>query len=142
MQIYTKRRVAPTIPIISLIDILATLLIFLIVSTTFKKEEAHLNISLPQAGNMASKAPVQQRVTIAVTKEEEVYIEDQFVALEALAASLIQLKNSNPQVKLELKADEDLPLGTLVRVWDAFNEAGIAIKDVPARILLQSGAAP
>lgn len=141
MKIYTKRRVAPAVPIISLIDILAILLIFFIVTTTFRKNDALLNISLPQAGNMAANATVEQRLTIAVTEEEEIYIGDQLVPLEALADTLIQMKTANPDVKLELKADENLPLGILVGVWDAFNQAGIAIKDVPARILLKSGGA-
>jgi len=139
LKIYTKRRVAPSVPIISLIDILAILLIFFIVTTTFRKNEALLNISLPSAGKMASNATPEQRITIAVTKEEEIYIQDQPVPLENLAATLVQMKQANPEVKLELKADEDLPLGILVGVWDAFNEAGIAIKDVPARILLRQG---
>ena len=44
---------------------------------------------------------------------------------------------ANPEIKLELEADEELPLGVLVKVWDGFNQAGLAIKDVPARILLE-----
>ena len=36
-----------------------------------------------------------------------------------------------------LKADEQLSLGFLVGVWDALNQSGFKIQDVPARILLK-----
>jgi len=58
-----------------------------------------------------------------------------------LGATLKRIREENP-AEFELKADEKLPLGVLVGLWDSFKEAGIAIKDVPARILLQKGAAP
>ncbi len=136
MNIYTKRRSLPIVPIVSLIDILAILLIFFIATTTFKQKKALLSISLPKASKMSGEAVVERRITISVTENEEIWIEDQQVELENLAQALILLKNQDPNVKLELKADENLPLGVLVGVWDAFNQAGIAIKDVPARILL------
>tara|TARA_R110002096_G_scaffold4493_27_gene20980 strand:- start:1612 stop:2028 length:417 start_codon:yes stop_codon:yes gene_type:complete len=136
VNIYSKRRSLPAVPIISLIDILAILLIFFIATTTFKQKKTMLNISLPKASKMSGAAVVERRMTISVTAEEEIWIEDELVALENLAPALIQLKQSEPDLKLELKADEELPLGLLVGVWDAFNQAGIAIKDVPARILL------
>lgn len=138
MKFYTARRRLPTVPIVSLIDILAILLIFFIATTTFKQKKTLLNISLPQASALSGAPSVERRLTISVTKDEEVFIEDQAVPLEELAATLKALRERNPAVKLELKADEGLPLGVLVKVWDAFNQAGIAIKDVPARILLES----
>ena len=137
MTFYTKRRSSPVVPIVSLIDILAILLIFFIATTTFRKNEALLSISLPKANNLTSTAVVQKRITISVTKEEQVWIGEEEIKLSQLGAALKLLKSQNPDLKLELKADEELPLGVLVQVWDGFNQAGIAIKDVPARILLQ-----
>jgi len=139
MNFYQKRRSAPAVPIISLIDILAILLIFFIVTTTFKEQKSLLNISLPKASKMSGTPALERRMTLAVSENEEVFLEDEPVPLDSLAAVLQRLKAENPEVKLELQADETLPLGTLVAVWDALNQAGIAIKDVPARILLQDG---
>ncbi len=136
MNIYSKRRSLPAVPIISLIDILAILLIFFIATTTFKQKKTLLNISLPKASEMSGTAVLERRLTISVTADEEIFVGDDLVPIENLAAALLQLKRDNPEVKLELKADEELPLGLLVGVWDAFNQAGIALKDVPARILL------
>ncbi len=137
MNFYTARRRLPQVPIISLIDILAILLIFFIATMTFKQKKALLNINLPQSSGLSSSGAVERRLTVSVTKDEEVWIEDRQVPIEALGTALSELKAADPDAKLELKADEELPLGVLVLVWDAFNEAGIAIKDVPARILLR-----
>lgn len=142
MKFYTARRSLPQVPIISLIDILAILLIFFIATMTFKQKKTLLNINLPKASALSGGGAMERRLTISVTKEEQVWIEDQQVPLEELGTALKQLKSVNPEVKLELKADEELPLGVLVAVWDAFNQAGIAIKDVPARILLQGQSGP
>ena len=48
MRFYTKRRKMPSITIVSLIDILAILLIFFIVTTTFKDKLPQLQINLPE----------------------------------------------------------------------------------------------
>jgi biopolymer transport protein ExbD len=54
--------------------------------------------------------------------------------MEALSAALQELVSKQPEVKLELEADTLADLGTLVAVWDALKDAGIAISDVPARL--------
>ena len=137
MRFFTQRRRLPVVPIISLIDILAILLIFFIATTTFKQKKTLLNISLPKASALSGSSTQTKRLTVSVTKDEEVFIENEAIALDKLGDALQLLKSANPEVKLELKADEELPLGVLIKVWDAFNQAGIAIKDVPARILVE-----
>jgi biopolymer transport protein ExbD len=143
VKFFTQRRRLPIVPLVSLIDILAILLIFFIATTTFKKEEevepeeTLLNISLPKASALSGTPATEERTTISVTKDELVYIGEDESPLAELGETLKQLIADNPDLKLELKADEELPLGVLVKVWDGFNQAGIAIKDVPARILLE-----
>lgn len=140
MRFYNQRRVAPAIPIVSLIDILSILLVFFIVTMSFPEKKSHLTIALPKAGkNLTGKASTERRMTISLKNKDEVWLADQQIPLAGLGEALRQLKAADPSVKLELMADESLPLGTLVTVWDAFNKAGISIKEVPARIQLQEG---
>ena len=49
MQFYTRKRRSPFINIVSLIDILAILLIFFIVTTNFRKPQPQLQINLPDS---------------------------------------------------------------------------------------------
>lgn len=137
MKFYERRASRPVIPIVSLIDILAILLIFFIVTTTFKKEKSLLSIALPKSSELRADTETAARTTLSATAAGELYLEDQPVALEDLAEVLTRLKSSQPAVKLELKADENLSLGFLVGVWDALSQSGFKIQEVPARILLK-----
>ena len=49
MKFYTRQRRMPTVIIVSLIDILAILLIFVIVTTTFRRDQPEVVIKLPEA---------------------------------------------------------------------------------------------
>lgn len=137
MKFYTRKETRPVVPIVSLIDILAILLIFFIVTTTFKKKKMLLNIALPQSSEMKSGTETVERLTLSVTADEEIFLEDEPLQLADLALALSQLKVEQPLARLELKADEALSLGFLVGVWDALNQSGFKIQEVPARILLR-----
>ncbi|HUE96171.1 MAG TPA: biopolymer transporter ExbD [Longimicrobiaceae bacterium] len=143
MQFYTRKRANPVVPIVSLIDILAILLIFFIVTTTFKERKALLAIDLPATKSLVSAMESRERLTIAVTRDSEIYLDTEPVKLEDLEGILGMLKAESDRAKLELKADETVELGLLVRIWDAITGAGFRIRDVPARIIVQpEGEAP
>lgn len=137
MKIYTKRRQKPTVPIITLIDILAILLIFFIVTTTFKTKESLVKVNLPRSSEMAADGEATVRTGLALGKDGQVSLGEQVVPMEGLAAALTTYRQSKPDVDLELKADEGAPLGLMIEVWDAATKAGIDIGDLPLRILLE-----
>jgi biopolymer transport protein ExbD len=140
MDLRRRRRPVPAIPIVSLIDILVILLIFFIATTTFRQTKMHVKIALPESKAMGGEAAAQEsRVAITITKDKEVLLAGEMVALEGLAEALKELKQLKPQVKLELEADTDSALGILVKVWDALREAGFSINEVPARIQRSEG---
>ncbi len=135
MKFISVKKAQPTVPIISLIDILAILLIFFIATTTFKRKEALVNVSLPKSTEMVSSTEKLSRVTLAVTKDEEITLGEDTVALEELSRMLIDLKRRQPDLKLQLKVDKGVQLGMVVKVWDEARKAKIEISDVPLRIL-------
>lgn len=135
MKFITAKRAQPTVPIISLIDILAILLIFFIATTTFKRKEALVNVALPKSTEMASSAEKLTRVTLSVTKDEEIALGEQMVTLETLSQALVDLKRRQPDLKLQLKVDKGVELGTVVKIWDEARKANIQISDIPLRIL-------
>ena len=137
MNFYTKRRRPPTVPIVTLIDILALLLIFFIATTTFKKKESLVKVNLPQSSQLSANGERDVRIPLAVSPTGEISLGEKFVRLDGLAAALSDLKASNPAVKLELKADQETPLGMMVKVWDAAIKAGVDIDEIPLRILLE-----
>lgn len=140
MRFIEKRRRSVVVPIISLIDILAILLVFFIITSTFREAKSFANITLPSTVSLSTRTSAEVRVELAIGPDSRIWLGAEEVALERLAAQLKLLKGERPDVKLELKADENAPLKTLVGVWDALTRAGIRVNDVPARILLEKPA--
>lgn len=137
MTIYTKRRRRPAVPIVTLIDILAILLIFFIVTTTFKQKESLVKVNLPTSSEMAAEVTEEIRTVLALGKDGGISLGERVIAEDQLAEALREFKRANPEAKLELKADEGAPLGAMVGVWDAATKAGLEIGDLPLRILLK-----
>lgn len=119
-----------------MIDILAILLIFFIVTTTFKKEESLVRVNLPRSSEMGSEIDKKGRVPLALGKDGRVSLGTVDLPMEGLTDALRDFKTASPGKKLEIKADEEAPLGLLVEVWDAATRAGLEIGDLPLRILL------
>lgn len=138
MDLRRKKKPTPIIPIVPLVDILVVLLMFFIATTTFKSKADkahHLQVSLPQSSALGAAVPQKEsRKTLAITKDRKVFLDGNDVGEAGLAAALKEMRTALPGVKLELQADQDAPLGLLVKVWDALKAAGWSINDVPARI--------
>jgi biopolymer transport protein ExbD len=140
MSFHVKKRRMPVIQVVPLIDIMLVLLIFFVVTTTFKKQTKNslLKIMLPQASQLNPVIESIPRTPIAVTSDSEIFLAEEPVGLDNLTAAINEFRRREPGARLELKADERAPLGTLVKVWDALSAAGLKINtDVPTKILLQ-----
>jgi biopolymer transport protein ExbD len=124
MQFYSRKRRSPAINIISLIDILCIVLIFFIVTTTFKKEEPMIAIDLPESSQ--AKATQETPPTILyVTSASKVFLDNSPVTVEGLAALLKRKVAASPSFKIALKASKEAPFGVIVKVMDAARLAGI-----------------
>jgi biopolymer transport protein ExbD len=140
LNLRPKRRPVPAIPIVSLIDIMVILLIFFIATTTFREKKVQMKINLPESKTMgATESKPEVRKSITLTKTREVFLDGNPVEIEKLADSLLKLKAANPGVKLELEADTDTALGSLMKIWDDLRAAGFTINEVPARIQRSGG---
>jgi len=137
VNFYTKKRKRPTVPIITLIDILAILLIFFIVTSTFKKRESLVKVNLPKSSEMSESEDRENRIPLAVNSEGQVSVGEQLMTFEQLPAALMELKRIDPAAKLELKADAETPLKLVVKIWDAITKAGVDINDMPLRISME-----
>ncbi len=127
-----RKRVEVTI--IPMIDILLIMLIFFIVTTTFKKPRDILHLELPTVREIPSDKVTEARSVIAVDALGNISLDSLAVPEGLLQSYLAAYQKQNPGRKLELEADKKLPLERLLQVWDALTKAGIEIKDVPARI--------
>jgi biopolymer transport protein ExbD len=134
MEFHRVQRSRAQVPIVPMIDILFILLVFFIVSTTFKKPREVLQIELPTVKEIPSGKITDTRSVIAVDATGNITLDTLAVPEGLLGAYLTAYQNQNPGRKLELEADRRLPLERLLKIWDALGKAGISINDVPARI--------
>jgi biopolymer transport protein ExbD len=131
MQFYTRKRRHLFVNVVSLIDILAILLIFFIVTTTFRKKQPQLQINLPESkAAETAPAPSNEPIVLRVKSGEEISLDDQPVALDQLAAAIQSVRDSQPARGIALQADREASFGVVVKVLDALKQAGI--QDVPA----------
>lgn len=139
MQFYRIQRKRAEVPIVPMIDILFVLLVFIIVTTTFKKKRHTLRIEFPTVKEVPSDQVSDTRSVIAVDAEGNISLDGLEVPEGLLEAYLGAFQSQNPGRKLELEADRRLPLERLLTVWDALTKAGISIQEVPARIKVPAG---
>jgi biopolymer transport protein ExbD len=122
------------VPIVPMIDILFILLVFFIVSTTFKRPRDILRIELPTVREIPSEQVADERSVIAVDALGNITLDSLAVPEGLLEPYLAAFQRQNPGRKLELEADKALTIERLFGVWEALTGAGIEVKEVPARI--------
>ncbi len=130
MRFYTRKRRVPTVIIVSLIDILAILLIFVIVTTTFKRDQPAVVINLPDS-KTATAAPAQSDPAIlSISADQKLYLDGKPVELTGLKQALLDMLAATPNRGLALNAVKAAPFGVVVAVMDVLKEANV--RNVPA----------
>ncbi len=109
------------INVTSLVDVMMTLLIIFIIVAPML--EQGIDVNLPTAE--PKHIDVRDVLTITVSENERVYLEDQRVTLEELKDRLSSIKTARDDVAVVIKADTELKYGKVIEVLDAVREVGI-----------------
>lgn len=125
MRFYARPRRTPQVIIVSLIDIFAILLIFVIVTTTFKKIQPEVTIKLPESKNAVSSDSSEEPVVLSVSESEEIFLDAKPVTLSELTSAVQKLIAEKGRPNLAMKADKKVSYGFLIQVLDALKEAGV-----------------
>ena len=111
--------------IVSLIDVLIVVLIFMMVATTFKQQPA-LKLALPEAKQSGTADETANHLIVTIARQEpHLYLGQQPVTLERLQRELEQASRQQGQISLSIRADTEAPFGQIVKVMDAAKSAGI-----------------
>jgi len=129
MKIAVRKRRAPSIIIVSLVDILTILLIFFVVSTTFKRDQPEVQINLPESKTSTKSSSEVEHAVVSVNENDEVRLDGQVVGIDDLETSVKNLPATRRSV-LALQADKKASFGMIVKVMDALKLAGV--KNLPA----------
>jgi len=135
-----KRRRTPSVIIVSLIDVLLVVLIFLMVTTAFKDTPA-FKINLPETTQHAVQSGVTENPPLVITittNAPHFYLGKLAVTFDRLKAELAQRAKENTRLVVALRADDQAAYGNVVKVTEAAQAA--QVKEI--RTFLKPGIKP
>jgi biopolymer transport protein ExbD len=119
-----KHKVTGEIPSSSLADIAFLLLIFFMVSTTFRSEEPR-DVTMPWA-EAQEKIPERRKNIqhIFIERDGSVYINDQRIPLNRISDVIGPLRAEQPRLVAAIRGDVDVPYGIVNDVQEELRGAG------------------
>ena len=127
-RFYTPRKRSLAINVAPLIDVLFLLLIFLLVSTTFKLRPA-LRVELPRAPGREGK-PVE-KVALTIAKDGAYYVDGKPASARNLQKRLREIRGTRPRDAVDVEVDRAAPSEALVFALDAARAAGYKQVSMP-----------
>ncbi len=118
------------INITSLIDVMFLLLIFLVVSTTFK-EQAAINLTLPRSSS--AESVTTGPAVLVLTSQGRTFLNDRPLPEAQLGQELRQLRAAGGEDRIVLRADTHSQHGDVVRLIDMVRESGFTRVSLLAR---------
>ena len=111
------------INITPLVDVMLVLLVAFIVTAPALSNAVHVN--LPKTAATAPPSDIKA-VTISLDSQGAVYLNRELIAPEAVEPQLRMLKADNPEITLNLQADDTVPYGAVAKVMASIERAGIS----------------
>lgn len=118
----TNSDVVSEINITPLVDVMLVLMVVFILTAPLLNNAVKIN--LPKTSTTAPpEAP--KAVTVSVDAAGQVFIDQRVVGLEGLEPELKLLAKANPDVALNLQADEAVPYKNVAKAMAAISRSGI-----------------
>jgi len=122
MNFLPRKELKPQVNLVSLVDVVLLLVIFFMLTSKFAFQSG-IDVRLPQTKAAPATPPGQ--VTVTITREGRVYVDQQRVSWKQLLAVLKNKKESGKEL-LVVRADKNVRHARVVRVMDLARQAGIA----------------
>ena len=123
MKFQTQHKLLSIFSFSSLTDIVFLLLIFFLLTSSFVIQPG-IRVQLPRAE--AAERESQRHITITVTRNGELFLNDQQVTLETLGGRLQPLIGQNRDQVVIIRADQQVSLQMAVQVMDVAKGTGVS----------------
>jgi len=135
---YLRRRYRPHVRLargpletIPLVNVVLLLIFFFIINSSFVLQPGVV-VNLP-ASSFASGAPYAAMV-VTISQEGMVFFNDERRSLDELGPALAQAAYDHPDTALVIEADERVPNGTIVRIYNMAMSAGVRKVVIATRV--------
>ncbi len=119
MKTNRNRTALSEINVTPLVDVMLVLLIIFMVTAPLMQQG--IDVNLPKA--KGKELPPEERISIVVRKGGALFLNDNPISKQDMINKLTAISKLNPNVFL--KADKDVPYGTVVEIMGDIKEAGI-----------------
>jgi biopolymer transport protein ExbD len=133
LNFHPRRREEPEINLISLVDVLLTVLIFFIVTTTFR-QESDLRVDLPEASLQPLITEEQQPLEVVIDAQGRYFLNDQPLAdttPATLKDALGRLAGDRRDQTLVIRADAKTPYQAVITTLDIVGRLGFKHLAIP-----------
>lgn len=117
-----------------LIDVVFLLLIFFMVTTTFR-EESEIQIDLPKAANEPMDA-MPEAIEVIIDRDGKFYVDDQALIntqVDTLKRAFRQSLGERQNVPVIVSADANAPHQAVVKAMDAARQVGLSKLSIATR---------
>ncbi len=125
-----RRKARAFINVTSLIDVLFLLLIFFMVSSTFKQQPA-IKLVLPESAS--AEGTETGPSVLYLSQAGEIFLDDEALAEDEVLPALRRRQAESGETRIILRADQQSQHGEVVRLIDRVKEAGFSQISLSAR---------
>jgi biopolymer transport protein TolR len=117
-----SKRFLAEINVTPFVDVMLVLLVIFMVTAPMMQEGIDVNLPQAQGKSLPSK---EKRITISITKENEIYLNERKVEFSLLEDTLKKIYQNRSDREIYLRADQTVPYGFVVKTMGAIKSAGI-----------------
>ncbi len=116
-----RRRFLAEINVIPLVDVVLVLLVIFMVTAPMLYRG--LDIRLPTSASNTIRP--EERIILTIERDQKLYLDKDPVNVPQLERRLRAMKERNADVSVYLRADREVPYGTVIQVMDGVKRSGI-----------------
>jgi biopolymer transport protein TolR len=117
-----SKRFLADINVTPFVDVMLVLLVIFMVTAPMMQEGIDVNLPQAHGKSLPSK---EKRITISITKDSEIYLNERKVEFSLLEDTLRKIYQNRSDREIFLRADQTVPYGFVVKTMGAIKSAGI-----------------
>ena len=113
---------ASQINVTPLVDVMLVLLVIFMVTAPMIQQGVQVSVPRVKASALPGK---EEQFVVSITRKQEIYLNDTRLGLDQLTEKLQAIAVARPDREVFVRADEEVPYGTVIKTMAAIKAAGI-----------------